>query len=536
MKKFLRILISVLVVLIIGFIYYYFALPAINIHSKGLWTFLIIGVIFITAVIGLITADQEKTKIKNRFVFHNKFFKIFAGISGIVIIIFIAGYVLSSPIVNSGKYQRLLTIEEADFTEDIKQISYNKIPILDKDSANRLGSRKMGSIIEYVSQFEVANNYTQINFQNKPVRVTPLAYGSLFKWFTNQSQGIPAYIMIDMTTQEVELVELENRIKYSESDHFGRNIYRHLRFNYPTYIFDTINFEINDEGIPYWICPVKDYTIGLFGGEVIRRVVAVNAITGEHEDYAVENVPQWIDRVFSAELLINLYDYHGTLKHGYLNSIFAQRDSLQTTDGYNYIALDDDVWVYTGVTSVGGDESNVGFVLMNQRTSETHYYSIAGAEEYSAMDSAEGKVQHLGYRATFPLLLNINGEPTYFIALKDAAGLVKSYAMVNIKQYQIVAIGDSVSECEESYLKLLKSNNINIVDTTTLPKVTGTIEKISEVVVDGNTHYYIILKNKKDVFDITVSDFIEIVTYNIDDTITFYYTEGENINTVLNIE
>ena len=194
------------------------------------------------------------------------------------------------------------------------------------------------------------------------------------------------------------------------SDHFGRNIYRHLRFKYPTYIFNDLSFEIDEEGTPYWICPVKKFNIGLFGGETIGRVVLCNAITGETQDYAIEDAPQWIDRAYSADLLVELYDYYGTLKHGFINSVFGQKDCLKTTDGYNYIALDDDVWVYTGITSVGQDKSNVGFVLMNQRTMETRYYVISGAEENSAMSSAEGKVQHLGYKATFPLLINVGGQ------------------------------------------------------------------------------------------------------------------------------
>jgi hypothetical protein len=394
----------------------------------------------------------------------------------------------------------------------------------------------MGSIAEYVSQFEVSSNYTQINYKGVPVRVTPLKYGGLIKWLTNRSKGIPAYMKIDMTTQNVELVKLKEGIKYSESEHFGRNIYRYLRFHYPTYIFDTINFEIDDNGTPYWICPVKKYSIGLFGGRTVGRAVMVNAVTGEMQDYAVKDVPSWVDKVYSAELLISLYDYYGTLRHGYWNSVFGQKDALQTTDGYNYIALEDDVWVYTGVTSVGADESNVGFVLMNQRTAETRYYSISGAEEYSAMASAEGQVQHLGYKATFPLLLNTGGEPTYFIALKDAAGLVKKYAMVNIAQYQIVAIGDTVNQCEKTYLELMKSSGISVADATSLPKTTGTITKISDCVVDGNTHYYILLNNSDEIFDVLVNDYINIVKYNVGDSITFSYSAGTDVNTVLGIE
>ncbi len=536
MKKRISIVIGVIVALLVGFIYYYISLPPINFHSMGFWAFFIVGLLVITAIIAYLSLDKDKYKYQQELNFKNNLPKIAITITGVAVVIFIIGYILSSPIVNASKYQQLLTVEEGNFEEDIKEISYNEIPVLDKDSAIRLGSRKMGSIVEYVSQFEVATNYTQINYRGTPVRVTPLAYGSGFKWISNMKNGIPAYIKIDMTNQQVDLVELEEGMKYTESDLFGRNIYRYIRFRYPTYIFSKLNFEIDDEGIPYWICPVKDFKIGLFGGETIGRVVAVNAITGEHEDYHIDEIPEWIDRVFLADLLIDLYDYHGTLKHGFLNSLMSQKDSLQTTAGYNYLALNDDVWVYTGVTSVGGDDSNVGFVLMNQRTAQTKYYSIPGAEEYSAMASAEGKVQHLGYNATFPLLLNINGEPTYFMALKDAAGLVKSYAMVNVRQYQIVSIGDSIKDCEHNYIELLKSNNISNVDTSKLPEISGTIEKISEVVIEGDTHYYIILNNNDAIFDILVPNMVDIVKYNVGDHITFYFTEGDEINSVIEIK
>lgn len=536
MKKFLKFFIGFVVVFIFAFIYYYITLPAINFHSPGFWWFLISLFLIISVVLGLSGFNMEKG-IKRPFnSARSNLFKVFAVATGGIIIIFIIGSIASSPMINSSKYQKLLTITDRDFNEDIKEISYKDIPVLDRASATLLGSRKMGSIVEYVSQFEVADNYTQINYQDVPTRVSPLRYGNLFKWLTNKDKGIPAYMKIDMATQEVSLVKLEQGIKYSESDHFGRYINRYLRFHYPTYIFDTISFEINDEGTPYWICPVKDYTIGLFGGQTVGKVVIVNAVTGEHAAYNIDEVPQWVDRVYSAELLISLYDYYGTLKHGYWNSVFSQRDALKTTDGYNYIALEDDVWIYTGVTSVGGDESNVGFVLMNQRTAETRYYAISGAEEYSAMASAEGKVQHLGYKSTFPLLLNVSGEPTYFIAMKDAAGLVKAYAMVNIAQYQIVAIGDSIAACEKEYNNLLASNNIQSNSNINILQVTGIISKIAQGVVDGNSHYYILLNNNDEIFDVNIADFISIIKYDIGNTITFTYKEGTDANIVKGIE
>lgn len=388
----------------------------------------------------------------------------------------------------------------------------------------------MGTMVDLVSQFEVNDMYTQINYKNKPVRVSPLQYGSLIKWLTNKSDGIPGYIRIDMTTQQAEVVRLEKGIRYSTSDHFGRNIYRHLRFAYPTYMFDDIRFEIDDDGTPYWICPAKKYNVGLFGGVTVGRVVLCNAVTGQMQDYDVSEVPQWVDKVYSADMLINLYDYYGTLKHGFLNSVLRQKDCVKTTDGYNYIALDDDVWVYTGITSVGQDKSNVGFVLMNQRTMETRYYEISGAEENSAMSSAEGKVQHLNYTATFPLLLNVGGEPTYFMALKDSAGLVKSYAMLNIEKYQNVAIGETVSECEANYIKMMSQSGVITQEKQEEKNISGTITKIIQTVVDGNSHFYITIDSSDAIFDVNVIENPEIIKYNVGDVIKLSYTENDKTN------
>lgn len=526
----MKLLIALLIIAALG-IYYYVALPPLNIHSNEFWVFLI--------VLGILAALAfvKKRNLSRYELKGSKGLKAILGIVGLIVVVYLAGSLLSSPIINAKKYQQLMTVETGEFAKDIEELSFDQIPLLDKDSAELLGDRKMGSMVDMVSQFEVDELYSQINFQDRPVRVSPLKYASLIKWFTNQGEGIPAYIKIDMATQNTELVKLDEGMKYTTSDHFNRNIYRHLRFRYPIYIFNNLSFEIDEEGVPYWICPVKQFNIGLFGGETIGRVVLCNAITGETEDYAIEDAPQWIDRAYSADLLVELYDYHGTLKHGFLNSVLGQKDCLRTTDGYNYLAINDDVWVYTGVTSITGDQSNVGFVLMNQRTMETRFYEVEGATEASAMSSAEGQVQNLHYTATFPLLLNISGEPTYFIALKDDAGLVKKYAMVNVQKYQIVAIGDTVSECEENYTTLMYENGIKQTpeDTRDVKSLTARITKIAQGVVDGNSHYYIMLEGSDGIFDIPVVDFIDIIRYNVGDEVTVEYKEGDRSNTVLSL-
>ncbi len=544
MKKITRNLIFMAAGILTAGILYYIYLPAVNIHSANFW-FFVMGLLVVCMLIyGVKKTGRQFWLSDGRHLRLNLDFKELKGLKymGILLIavfaIYLLGSILSSPIVNAEKYQQLLTIEERNFTDDVKEADYNTIPLLDKGSAALLGNRKMGSLVDMVSQFEVSNDYTQINYQGKPVRVTPLSYASPIKWLTNHRTGIPAYILIDMATQDTQCVKLPEGIRYSKSEYFNRNLYRHLRFRYPTYIFDDqLFFEIDEEGTPYWVCPVKKFNIGLFGGQTVGNVVLCNAVTGECVDYPVEDVPQWVDKVYSAELLTRLYDYSGILKHGFFNSVLGQRDCLQSTNGYNYIALEDDVWVYSGVTSVSGDQSNVGFVLMNQRTMETRFYKVEGAIEDSAMSSAEGQVQNLGYVATFPLLLNIADEPTYFMALKDASGLVKKYAMVNVQKYQWVAIGDTIQECEKSYSELLNTNGIVSQNADRVKSVSGRIEAIAPVVIEGTTHYYVCLTGTEDIFDVDLSEeaLLGIIRYREGEQITLGYMEGYGLHSVKEI-
>jgi len=521
-----NILINLIVTIVAGFIYFYVELPPINLHSAAFYSFfLFLSVVYcITAVItsGIYRqAENGKT-----------FWKLLKGscivpliVIGAVFVIYVVGGLLSSVVIRSGAYAKLITVETGDFTQDIEEISFDQIPMLDRDSAEKLGDRKLGELADMVSQFEVADNYTQINYKGRPVRVTPLRYGDIFKWLNNRSAGLPAYLIIDMVTQEVDVVRLPEGMHYTTAEHFSRNLYRHLRFQYPTYIFNEPTFEIDEEGTPYWVCPRIVKRIGLFGGTDIQGAVLVNAITGESQYYT--DIPTWVDGVYSAEIIMDQYDYYGTYQGGFINSLFGQKNVTVTTEGYNYIAANDDVYVYTGVTSAGSDESNIGFILTNQRTKQTTFYSIAGAEEFSAMNSAEGVVQHLNYSATFPLLLNISNQPTYFMALKDYAGLVKMYAMVNVQQYQIVATGASVEECQSNYYKLLRQNKLDTGEAPILPAdedtVTGIVTALRSAVIDGTTMYYVTLDAGNIVYCISAGEVEKVILLNVGDRITITY-------------
>ena len=465
----------------------------------------------------------------------NKIMKYSLILAGILIVLIPVGTFISSPIFNAKSYQKQLVLDKnADFYEDNKTISYESIPVVDRESAIRLGDRKMGEMVDYVSQFEVDQSYEQINYKDNPYRVTPLEYSDLIKWFTNHGDGLPAYIRVNMVSQESEVVKLKEGMKYSKSDHFGRKIERHLRANYPTLMFDTLAFEINDDGIPYWIAPVYEYKIGLFGGKDIVGAVLVNAINGDHDYYDIKKVPEWVDRVYPSNLILTQLENYGKYTNGYLNTLLSQKGVLQPTDGYNYIAIDDDVYLYTGLTSVSKDASNVGFAMINLRTKDGKFYNISGAEEYSAMSSAEVEVQNLKYKATFPILINAGGHPTYFLSLKDDANLVKKYAFVSVENYQLVATGDSVAQAEQAYYALLESNGkkTNAGDFKT-NKLTGIISEINEAVVDGNSTYYFKIEGNDTIFigDISLSDYFPLA--KVGDNVTVEFVNSKDNSEVI---
>ena len=526
-----RTAINLAVTLLFAAVYYYVVLPAINFKTAEFYTFFVLLAV-VYCVCAVITSGFQGTGAKGYFKFVKKQCKVPFFLTVGLLAVALVGSIISWEVFRAADYRDLLTVEEGDFAAEVEEISFDQIPMLDSASAKKLGNRKLGELADMVSQFEVADDYTQINYKGRPVRVTPLRYGDIIKWFNNRADGLPAYLVIDMVTQNVEVHRLEDGIRYTTAEHFGRNLYRYLRFHYPTYLFDEPAFEIDEQGNPYWVCPRISRTIGLFGGTDIIGAVLVDAVSGECTYYEVDDVPQWVDHVYTANLIIQQYDYHGTYVNGFINSLFGQRDVTVTTDGYNYIAIGDDVYMYTGITSVVSDESNIGFILSNQRTKETHFYSVAGAEEYSAMDSAQGQVQQMKYEATFPLLLNISDQPTYFMALKDAAGLVKMYAMVNVSQYQIVATGNTVAECESNYRVMLARNNLISPDDTEVQpsdqqEVTGVIAEIRSAVIEGNTWYYLRLEQGDVYYAVSSADQRSAALLSVGDTVKVQYMAGE---------
>lgn len=548
-RRGLKIAINVILTAVFGVILYYFMLPVFNVKSIMMYGFFG-AILAFYCVANYITSGALRTPDYAPYARKSSMIpKIIIGVIAAVVLI---GYIISSVFFRAGSYSKIIDVKQGDFSQEVTEADFSTVPRIDEDTTAYMASRALSDLSKYglVSQFTVQPSYYQINYKDAPVRVASLQYSNIIKWLTNVKNGLPAYVIVDTTTQKSQLVKVEGGIKYSTADHFQHYVTRHVRFQYPTYILDTPSFEIDEEGHPYWIFAKLNMTIGLFGGRDVTGAVICDAVTGECKEYALDEIKaseelQWIDRVYTADLLVEQYNYYGKYQRGFWNSILGQKDTYSTTEGYSYLAMNDDVYLYTGVTSLTNDESLTGFILINQRTKDAKYYVVSGAKEMSAQNSAEDLVQQYEYIASFPLLLNIDGEPTYFMSLKGDSNLVKGYAMVNVGDVNIDATATTLTGCIENYVEALAQNNIKVdVDTddiqeSTTPdgseepvekteiEVTGTITDIRTAVVNGNSVYYIKLDSSDNYYSVKASDAENVIIANKGDDVTIKVKSDE---------
>lgn len=512
---------------IIGWIIaYYFVLPPINPTSFGFWMF------FTPAIVVPVLLVTQTLSLKNGF---NKGKALYPTLLAVVAaILLFGGMIVVSPVFNASSYTERITIVNSSFEDDIQEVDFENLPLLDKFSSQKVGDRVVGQIPELVSQFSVSDEYSLINYKGSIVRVTPLEHNGIFKYFANQD-GTAGYVIVDTTTGEAELVQTEEGLKYLPSSYFFHNLRRHVQIHYPFSILGESSFELDEEGNPYWIVQTLKYTWVNMKTEV-SGIIVVDAVSGDTQRYVVNEIPSWIDNVYDANLITTEIDSWGMYQGGFLNSMFSQKNVVQTTEGYTYITKDDDVYMYTGITSIAMDESNIGFVMVNLRTHEAKYYPVPGAEEYSAMDSAVGAVQEKKYTSTFPLLINLNNRPTYLMSLKDDAGLVKMYAFVDVQNYQKVSVTDAsygIKEAAKNYLQML---GISDYKTDDILEKDITIKEIHTVVVDGTTSYYILTEEEGKYAVVATVDLSVTPFMKAGDTIHCgYYVNEDGLNTIVEI-
>ncbi len=545
----LKTILSIVCSIVFAVVAFYVMLPAINFKSYDFYLY--IGLVAASFVVFSALFSNALSK-PEYMPYVKKQATVPIIIIGILVVAVGIGYLVSCQFFRAEAYSKIITVDDSKtFSEDVEAQSaesFKVIPKLDSDSANQLATRALGDLakLNLESQFKVsAENNTQINYNGNPTRVVPLEYDTIIKWFYNTREGLPGFIKIDMASEKTEFVKLDKNIRYSTAEHFQYLLNRHLRFEYPTYMFGDETFEVTDNNQPYWVCPVLDKTIGLFGGTDVISVVLVDAISGECKEYSLEEIKsnaslQWIDRVFDSDLIVEQYNFYGKYRQGFWNSILGQKEVVTTTQGYNYVAQGDDVWMYTGVTSVTGDNSITGFVLVNQRTKETKFYSVTGGTESSAQGAAQGRVKDLQYTATFPLLLNIGGEPTYFMSLKDDNNIVQQYALINVRQYNnIGATGTDLAKCLESYLSVLEERagvktDINPddigaateddkKDETPALTAEGVVTDIRTAVKGGESYYYIKLDSNPAYFSFAAKNNESVVILNAGNSVKISY-------------
>ena len=381
-KGLLRIVGGFVVATLLNLLLFYVMLPPINIYSKGFWFFLMLVLIIYGAVMGAFNLGKKKrTESANfhfkgqshtvSFVRNNRFALIYTLIIPIPLLVIILGSLFSSTLFNATSYADVIEVKEEVFATDMPEVDQvTNIALLDTVSAQRLGARELGVLSDVVSQFVLSDVYTQINYQGRPMKVSDLGYAGFFKWLNNKDSGIPGYIMVDAVGNKAEYKKLSKNMVYSESAYFGEYLERKLRFDYPTKIFDNISFEVDEAGNPFYIVSCSSPKVGIFGAMDISEVIIFNPIDGTSDLYDVSEVPTWVDVVYDGYLACEKYDWKGLYAGGYWNSIIGQKNCKQTTDDFGYLMLNDDVWYFTGVTSVTADESNIGFILSCARTGE----------------------------------------------------------------------------------------------------------------------------------------------------------------------
>ncbi len=525
---------AILVTGLIGLGINYLALPAMTFQSSGFWWYW-----FFMGIIGALVYFAANAIANNITCEDGGYLPgfIVLGVTAIWLIVFIITAITGSEMTNAKKYSELIEVETGKFAEDIAQINPDDLVVVDVKTAQQLGNRTIANI-ENSSWYEVDNEYNLVVIEGKEYRISPVNYGGLWKYLKADETGIPGYVLVNAKDQDedAEYMELEENIKYSPSACFGYDLTRHLRGLYPNYIFGKSFFEVDDAGKPFWITSVKTPQIGMRGGQVTTSVLVTDAVTGNTEEYELDELPEWIDHVDSVKQLMTLLDWHYSYWDGWWNSVTSKTKVYKTSyyykdqeqsasqdedkndleankhtpfEGYNSIVTEDGkVMFYTGLTPANNAESNIGFLLIDPIAQKFTYYEATGAEEASAQKAVEGLVSDLRYSASFPTVVNVGGVETYFMVLKDGAGLIQRYGFANVKNYSKCVQAETIEKALALYkVEIGLASSDEVVDTgkednqENTPKETayhyGVIADVEEAEIDGYTFYYFTFEGKE---------------------------------------
>ena len=499
MKK----LVPILLVILITVFFFYVSLPVLSYGFSGITVLLLIIAALLFFSFSKFTISSDGKSYKPVQVF----WKVPALLIGVAILYaLILPFFTSHPIFRNQDYRALIgKVKDGDkLTNHIAPISMNEIRVVDENLAHLLGEKILGSQPALGSQAQLGEFFIQ-KVNGKLYWIAPLVHSGFFKWLNN-SEGTTGYVMVSATNErDVKLVQEVNgkpiRLKYQDEAYFQSDTRRYLYFNgYSTVGLADFSFEIDEKGTPYWVATKYKKEVGFSGNNAIG-VVVLNAQTGDITEYDIKNTPIWIDRIQPISFIKNQLNDWGEYVNGYWN--FSNQNKLQITEDLTLVyGNDNKSYWYTGITSVGKDESAVGFVLVDTRTKETTFYKQSGATEFAAQSSAQGKVQEKGFTASLPIPYNINNIPTYVMTLKDNGGLVKMYAMVSISDYTIVGTGNTMREALTAYKTAFNSSGSKInVDSKSAKKVIeSVVVGIQNDVKNGNSFYYFTVKDYPSIF------------------------------------
>ena len=496
-----------IIVILAGLILAYFYMPVVSFGFMGFPVFLLVLIglwITLNSPLNLASLGDQKD-IQNL-----KMKK--PGIVSLILLAALFLYITVVPVVTTwalfrtNDYRDLIgkIDTESNLSTHMLPISIEKIRVVDQSLAQLLGDKVLGSQPALGSQVTLgAFNIQKVN--NDLYWVAPLLHSGFFKWQKN-IEGTNGYVMVNACNErDVKLVQEINGkkvyIKYQSEAFFLDNLERYIYFHGYFHVGLTdYSFEIDDAGIPYWVVTKFKKSIG-FSGDDATGVLIVNAQTGEIKEYSINDTPKWVDRIQPGEFIETQLNDWGNYIKGFWN--FSNENKLKITEPVSMVyGEDNNAYWYTGLTSVGSDESTVGFALINTRTKKAVWYKQSGATENAAQNSAKGKVQEKGYYASLPIPYNINNIPTYVMTLKDNGGLVKMYAMVAIEDYTIVGVGNTLRESLMAYKNAFNQsgNKLNTKSKTEKNIIKSVITRINGDVKNGNTYYYFTLKNLPKIF------------------------------------
>lgn len=501
-----RVTISIIIFIIFGFIFglaEYFGLVSFNPTSVGFWASLIFSAALSCGIAFYKVYFAEEEDLKFEKVLGNSLKGISAAIIAFVVVV-----AASSPMFRAGSYASTFgEIQEAEFSGEIKETKdFANIAMMDSETARHIAARELGSMGDVMAQYKLGEISTLV-VNGKTSKVAPLDYAGVTKYFHNKAKGTPGYVVVDTATQKAELVTVDGGINYSPAAYFGHDLMRHVHMAYPSLLLGKEWFELDESGNPYWAVQVMRAHTTLLNREIVG-IVLVNATTGEMEKYDISTIPEWVDTVFDGDYISKKYNYFGKYQKGFWNSLFAKDGVTETTtirdydvnedehvkySDYGFVTDENDVWVYTGITSASSsDRSNMGTLMVNQRTGEKKYFTLAGADEQSAMEAANGEVQQYGYTASFPTLVNVDGEPVYIMIMTDDSYIVKMYAMVSLEDYSHVAVGKTTDEVLRNYRKGVAVSTDSVAEDSSVRVESFTVENgvITLIFTDGTTTSY----------------------------------------------